>query len=143
MTDALDPIRFDTKTAVLLREDLPPWQELNVTAFLMTGIAGAHPELIGEPYLDADGQEYLRMMIQPVLVLVGDAELLRLAHGRAIGRQLSTSIFTAQLFATGNDRDNRAAVAAVPTASLDLVGIGVHGPKNAVDKAMKGARMHA
>src|SRR5690242_12713583 len=29
------PVRFDTKIAVLLREDLEPWQRLNVTAFLV------------------------------------------------------------------------------------------------------------
>ncbi len=38
--------------------------------------------------------------------------------------------------------DNRAAVAAVATEELDLVAIAVHGPKNAVDKVTKGARMH-
>ena len=33
MTDPV-AVRFDTKIAVLLREDLQPWQALNVTAFL-------------------------------------------------------------------------------------------------------------
>jgi hypothetical protein len=33
-------------------------------------------------------------------------------------------------------------VKAVRTAELDLVGIAVYGPKNAVDKVLKGARMH-
>jgi hypothetical protein len=31
---------FDTKIKVILRKGLKPWQELNVTAFLMSGIAG-------------------------------------------------------------------------------------------------------
>ena len=48
----------------------------------------------------------------------------------------------AELFATGNDRDNRAAVRAVSGEKLDLVGIAVYGPRNAVDKITKGARMH-
>ncbi|OMQ16159.1 hypothetical protein A7K94_0204480, partial [Modestobacter sp. VKM Ac-2676] len=42
----------------------------------------------------------------------------------------------------GPDAENRAAVAAVPGRDLDLVGLAVHGPKNAVDKILKGARMH-
>jgi hypothetical protein len=46
------------------------------------------------------------------------------------------------MFATGHDADNRAVVAAVPGTDLDLVGIGIHGPKNAVDKITKGARLH-
>ena len=52
------------------------------------------------------------------------------------------SVFTADLFATGNDRDNRAAVRGVARDKLDLVGIALHGPKNAVDKVLKGAVMH-
>jgi hypothetical protein len=30
----------------------------------------------------------------------------------------------------------------VPTAALDLVGLAVYGPRNAVDKIVKGARLH-
>ncbi|MFC6343358.1 DUF2000 family protein, partial [Nocardioides hankookensis] len=45
-------------------------------------------------------------------------------------------------FRTGNDDDNRAAVAAVAGADLDLVGLAVHAPRNAVDKIVKGARLH-
>ena len=52
------------------------------------------------------------------------------------------ALFTADLFATGGDGANRAAVAAVAGEDLDLVGIAVHGPRNAVDKVVKGARMH-
>jgi hypothetical protein len=51
-------------------------------------------------------------------------------------------VFTSDLFHTGNDRDNRAAVRAVRAEALDLVGLAVHGPRGAVDKILKGARMH-
>lgn len=135
-------IRFDTKIAILLREDLETWQRLNVTAFLTSGIAAAHPQLIGEPYADADETAYLAMLGQPVLVLEGSKEVLTAAHERSLRRAIAVSVFTSDLFRTGNDDDNRAAVAAVPRADLDLVGIGIHGPRNAVDKIVKGARMH-
>lgn len=133
---------FDTKIAVVLRDDLAGWQSLNVTAFLVSGITAAVPELVGEPYADADGTRYLAMLGRPVMVFAGDADVLRTAHGRALDRGLAPAIFTADLFATGNDADNRAAVAKVARADLDLVGIAVHGPRNAVDKIVKGARMH-
>jgi hypothetical protein len=42
----------------------------------------------------------------------------------------------------GFEHAPRAVVAAVPGSDLDLVGIGVHGPKNAVDKIMKGTHLH-
>ncbi|WP_204745294.1 DUF2000 domain-containing protein [Glycomyces paridis] len=139
---ATEPVRFDTKIAVLLREDLATWQRLNVTAFLVSGIGTAAPEVVGEPYEDADEAAYLAMFRQPVVVLEGAKDLLAAAHAKALARGLHLSVFTAELFATGNDEENRAAVRAVPTAGLDLVGIGLHGPRNAVDRVVKGARMH-
>ncbi|MER5296353.1 DUF2000 domain-containing protein [Streptomyces pharetrae] len=142
MTIESTPVRFDTKIAVLLRDDLAPWQRLNVTAFLVSGLGTEVPEVIGEAYADADGTPYLPMFRQPVLVLEGAKEVLTAAHGRAVARALPRAVFTSDLFATGNDRDNRAAVRAVPGDHLDLVGLAVYGPRNAVDKVLKGARMH-
>jgi hypothetical protein len=134
--------RFDTKIAVLLGDDLQPWQRLNATAFLVSGIAGARPDLLGEPYEDADGLGYLPMFGQPVLVFAGDRAALTATHARAVGRGLRIAIFTRELFGTGNDTDNRAAVRAVPTEKLDLVGLAAHGPRNAIDKVFKGLSLH-
>ncbi|WP_405554740.1 DUF2000 family protein [Streptomyces sp. NBC_01171] len=136
------PLRFDTKIAVLLRGDLAPWQRLNVTSFLVSGLGSQVPEVIGAPYEDADGVAYLPMFRQPVLVFEATKEVLKAAHTRALTRALPRAVFTADLFSTGNDTDNRAAVRAVPTADLDLVGLAVYGPKGGVDKVVKGARMH-
>jgi hypothetical protein len=142
MNSDSEPVRFDTKIAVLLRDDLEVWQRLNVTSFLVSGIGQRNPEVIGEPYADADETEYLPMFRQPVLVFEASKETLTKAHERAIGRGVAVSVFTADLFATGNDRDNRAAVRAVQRANLDLVGIAVYGPRGAIDKIVKGASLH-
>lgn len=146
MTDDPQPApapRFDTKVVVVLRDDLLPWQELNVTAFLMTGIATSAPDLTGEPYVDGDGTAYLPMLRQPVMVMSADAAALATARGRALSRDVPMAVYTRELFSTGHDDANRAAVAAVGGADLDLVGIAVRGPRNAVDRVVKGTRMHA
>lgn len=135
-------MNFSTKIAVVVRDDLPVWQRLNVCAFLVSGVAAAVPELVGEAYEDGDGTKYLAMFGQPVLVFEASGDVLSAAHRRGLDRGLPMSIFTAELFATGNDEDNRAAVRTVPRDALDLVGLAVHGPRNAVDKIVKGARMH-
>jgi len=135
-------VSFSTKIAVVVRDDLPTWQRLNVCAFLVSGVAAAVPELIGDAYEDADGTKYLAMFGQPVLVFEAAADVIKAAHRKALDRGLPMSVFTKELFATGNDEDNRAAVRAVPQDQLDLVGLAVHGPRNAVDKIVKGARMH-
>jgi hypothetical protein len=136
-------VRFDTKVAVVLRDDLLPWQELNVTAFLMSGIATSGPDLVGPPYEDADGVTYTSMLRQPVLVFSAGRDLVAQAHRKALDRGMTLAIYTRELFATAHDGANRAAVRAVATADLDLVGIAVRGPRNAVDRILKGARMHA
>lgn len=108
------PVRFDTKVVVVLRDDLLPWQELNVTAFLMSGIATSAEDLVGQNYRDGDGNDYLPMLRQPVLVMSADAEVLAKARTKALGRGMPLAVYTEDLFATGHDAANRAAVAAWP-----------------------------
>jgi hypothetical protein len=135
-------MRFDTKIAIAVRADLADWQKLNVTAFLASGVAAGLDGLAGKPYEDGSGNRYLPMFRQPVLVYAGEAEILAAARERALARGLPTAVYTEDLFATGNDDDNRAAVSAVAATDLRLAGIAVYGPRNSVDKALKGLSLH-
>ena len=135
-------MRFDTKIAIAVRDDLEQWQKLNITAFLASAIAFGVPETAGKPYEDGSGNRYLEMFRQPVLIYAADGALLTAMRERAAGRSLPMMIYTEDLFATGNDDDNRAAVQAVAAADLNLVGVAVYGPRNAIDKVFKGARLH-
>ncbi|MFI6479727.1 DUF2000 family protein [Nonomuraea sp. NPDC050663] len=136
-------MRFDTKIAIVVRSDLATWQRLNVTAFMASSVAGGVPETMGLPYADASGTAYLPMFRQPVLVYEGaDAAALRAVRERAAGRGMEVAVYIEEMFKTGNDDDNRAAVAGVETDALDLVGVAVYGPRNAVDKVMKGLPLH-
>lgn len=132
----------ETKIAVVVREDLEVWQKLNVTAFLVSGIGTQHPEVIGEPYVDASAVKYLPMFGHPVLVFAADAPRLRRAFDRASARGLALSVYTDKLFATGNDVDNRAMVASETTESLTLAGFAVVGDRRTVDKALDKLRLH-
>ena len=133
---------FVDKIAVVVRNDLEAWQRLNVTAFLISGITAAHPELVGEAYEDADGLRYLPLLGVPVLIFEADAATLGTARTKALQRDLPLAVYTREMFATGHDAANRAAVRAVRAEHLDLVGIGLHGPKTPLDKIIKGARLH-
>jgi len=135
-------VKFDTKIAVALREDLPTWQKLNMTAFMVSGIAGSDPSTVGEDYADASGNTYLPMFRQPVLVFSATGEELRAAYERAMRRGVRVAFFTEELFATGHDEANRAAVAAVASADLKLVGIAMRAERNVVDKVLKGLALH-
>jgi hypothetical protein len=135
-------VTFDTKIAVALRGDLPAWQKLNMTAFMVSGIAGTDPSTIGEDYADASGNTYLPMFRQPVLVFSATGAELRAAYERAMRRGLRMTIFTEELFATGHDEANRAAVAAVADTDLRLVGLALRAERNAADKVLKGLNLH-
>ena len=135
-------MRFDTKIAVVLRDDLAVWQKTNVTAFLVSGIAGTVPGVVGEPYRDASGNEYLPMFVQPVLVYEADAAGIRRAYERARARDVTPAIYTHDLFATNHDEANRAAVAGVPAEELDLVGIAFRAESKTVDKVVDRLRFH-
>ncbi len=135
-------MQFDTKIALVLSADLATWQKLNVTAFLMSGIIGAAPEIIGERYRDGDGNGYNALAVQPVIVLASDGEGLRKIYERAMGRGAALSIYTEEMFATGHDAANRAVVAEFAAANLNLVGLALREEKKLVDKITKGAKMH-
>ncbi len=133
---------FDTKVAVLVLDDLAVWQKLNVTAFLATGIAGAAPEAMGEPYRDAADRPYARLLGQPMLIFAATPEALTRAHRVGLERGLTQAAYVRAMFTTGHDAANREAFRAEPADALDLVGIALRGPRKDVDKAVKGAKLH-
>jgi len=135
-------MQFETKIAVVLRDDLAGWQETNVTAFLVSGIAATVPGVVGEPYVDASGNAYLPMFVQPVLIFQADAAGLRRAYERALSRSVTPAIYTQELFATGHDEANRAAVRSVAAEELDLVGIALRAERKTVDKIVDRLRFH-
>lgn len=133
---------FDTKIAIVIRGDLASWQKLNVTAFIAGGLAGHNPAIVGEPYADASGNQYLPMIIQPIMIYQADAESIRKAYLRAMDRGVQLAIFTSDLFATGNDIDNRAAVKAKTSEALKIVGMAMRDHKKTIDKVLDGVRLH-
>ena len=134
---------FDTKIAIILREDLAAWQKLNVTSFLTSGILGENPSLIGEEYKDAAGNTYSPLLIQPVIVLSCDQGKLQTIHRRGMEREVRFCLYIEDMFSTGHDEANRATVAARKPDNLPIVGLALREERKIVDKITKGAKMHA
>jgi hypothetical protein len=135
-------MQFDTRIAVVLRGSLAVWQKTNVAAFLVSGIAGTVDGVVGEPYRDASGNEYLPMFVQPVLVYEADAAARRRAYERAMSRGVTPAVYTMELFETDHDEANRAAVAGVPAEELDLAGIAFRAERKVVDRVVDRLRFH-
>ena len=136
---------FDTKIALVVRDDLATWQKLNVTAFLTSGIVAQTPTIIGEAYRDAAGNVYNPMSIQPIVVLAADQETLRTIHKRSLERGVVTSAYVEEMFSTGHDGANREVFSTFSFSSREdarLVGVAMRAEKKVVDKITKGAKMH-
>lgn len=134
---------FDTKIAVILRDDLAVWQKLNVTAFLMSGIVAQTKEIIGEPYRDGAGNVYNPLSIQPIVVMATDQEALRKIHQRSLERDVTTSLYIEEMFATGHDVANRQVFSEFSPENAKVVGMALRTDRKIVDKITKGAKLHA
>lgn len=134
---------FDTKIALVLRDDLAPWQELNVAAFLSSGLVAQAPQIIGEPYIDRVGNRYNALSIQPILVMSADAAKIQQIHQRALARELIVSLYIEEMFSTGHDAANRKVFAEYAPEDARVVGVGLRADKKIVDKVIKGAKMHS
>lgn len=133
---------FDTKIAIVVREDLAMWQKLNVTAFLSTGIVSQSPEIIGEPYRDKAGNVFNAMSIQPIVVVTADLATMAKIHGRALERGVRTSAYVDAMFSTGHDAANRAVFAEVGPDEARIAGLALRADRKLVDKIVKGAKLH-
>lgn len=78
----------------------------------------------------------------PILMFEASLDDLQAARIRALRRQIPVAVYTYDMFATGHDAANRRVVSAASGDRLDLVGVALHATKNAVDKVLKGARLH-
>lgn len=132
----------DWKIAVAVRDDLETWQKLNLTAFVVSGLGSAHPDLVGEPYVDGSERIELPKFAIPVLVYEGDGDGVKRAFLRAVEREVSVSVYTDELFTTGNDVDNRAVVAGALTEDLSVAGFAVAGERKQVDKVFDKLKFH-
>jgi hypothetical protein len=133
---------FDTKISVVVGEDLATWQKLNVVASPISGVVGAKAGLVGEPYEDAAGNIYNPLMIQPMIILGADRDTLKAIYGRAMERRVRLSLYIEDMFSTGHDDANRAAVKRYAPDAMNVVGLALREHKKVVDKITKGARMH-
>ncbi|MFE3051109.1 DUF2000 family protein [Streptomyces albidoflavus] len=133
MTD----VQWDTKIAVIVRDDLAGWQRVNVTAFLTAGIVHAAPEVVGAPYTFADGVVTAPMLQQPVFVFQATPEKMQTLAARAVRRDVTAVVYPDSIFATNNDADNRATVAGLPFDQVAIAGIAVRGESREIDRVIR------
>lgn len=134
---------YDKKVAIVIKDDLLPWQKLNVVSFLAGSIAIQFPETHGEDFVTADNVRFLPFIKNPTLIYKAEtSEKLQRAFRRARERELSIGIYTKPLFDTRSGEENVLEIAKHTADDLDLVGIIVYGENKKVDKALDGLKFH-
>lgn len=135
-------MQFDSKFVIVVADDLPVWQKLNVVSFLSGGVTSTSMVETGKQYVDGNDNTYLPLCIQPTIVLKVTRSKLSTFVQRANRANIETAIFIEDMFATGHDEANRSTVRFYDTESLPLVGIAMCAEKKLVDKVVKGAKLH-
>ncbi len=85
---------------------------------------------------------YLPLLVQPVLIYAAGGAKLKTVCRRAADRDVPVALYTNEMFSTGHDADNRAAVRAVPTEQLDLVGLALRAAHRDTDAVLRGLKRH-
>jgi hypothetical protein len=108
----------------------------------VSGVAATERDAVGLPYEDGSGNSYLPMLGQPVLVFAAEPIAIAAAYDRLMAHGIRAAIFTEELFSTGNDADNRAAVKAKRQDELRVVGFAFRAPRKVADKVLDGLKLH-
>jgi hypothetical protein len=77
-----------------------------------------------------------------MIVLSADKGAIAPIFRRAMQRNVRLSLYIHDMFSTGHDAANRAAVQQYPPETMDVVGLALREDRRLVDKITKGARMH-
>jgi hypothetical protein len=85
--------------------------------------------ILGQPYIDSLGRQYGNMSGQPMLIFEGGLEKLQVVHRKALEREVTIIPYIHAMFATGYDEANREVFISADAENLDLVGLGIRGPK--------------
>ena len=135
-------MQFETKIIIAVRDDLKPWQELNITAFLMSGIVAENHNLIGQKYRDSKGNDYSEISGQPIIILYGSSNVLRNMRMRALSREVNTAVYIEEMFETDHDEANRLAFSQHGTDEGNTVRVAYIADKKIAYKISKSAKMH-
>ena len=135
-------MQFETKIIIAVRDDLKPWQKLNITAFLMSGIVAENHNLIGQKYRDSKGNDYSEISGQPIIILYGSSNVLRNMRMRALNREVNTAVYIEEMFETDHDEANRLAFSQHGTDEGNTVRVAYIADKKIAYKISKSAKMH-
>lgn len=124
----------DKRCVVILNADLPTGKAANAAAVISLTLGQRHPDLVGEPLIDADSRTWPGLIPVGIPVLAATNEQLRALLQRGGEPEFDAIIFPVEGQMTVDYAAFREAVRQIPGESLMHLGLGIVGPKSALRK---------
>lgn len=123
------------RCVIAINQTLSAGHAANAAAVLALTLGQRHPGLVGGPLTDGDNRAHPGLIPIGISVLVADSQTLSQLHDTLLNDdEMDGVIFPVEGQQTTDYAAFQQAVASVPTASLQLVGIALAGKKKIVRK---------
>ena len=130
---------FTKKMAIVVRDDLPPWQVLNVVSHIAAYLGNKMkvPFDTGEWFMTHDGVRYPRNSQFPIIVLSAKEKDLRPFMQAVRDSKLPYLAFIREMIETTDDTELQATLSKKTEAEIEYLGIGVFGSNDIVKPLTK------
>jgi len=129
----LDMIQdFSKKMSIVLREDLASWQLTNTVGHIAAYLGNKMPEPFdtGEYFVSKDGVNFPRNSQFAVVALKAAETELKSLAARVRGTDLIWIIYVQEMIDMIDDEELGTALASVESDNMNILGIGIFGPKD-------------
>ncbi|KQN52288.1 hypothetical protein ASE93_03865 [Serratia sp. Leaf50] len=133
-THAVENIRLE-RCVIVLNQSLTPGRAANAAAVIALTIGQRHPQLVGQPLVDASDVSHPGLIPLGIAVLSGSGTQLRELRQKAaeLGN-IDLIDFPVQGQQTKNYASFQEAVAIIPLDDMDYSGVALVGAKKAISK---------
>jgi len=123
---------FSRKMTIVLREDLASWQFTNTVGHIAAYLGNkmTEPFDTGEYFISKDGLNLPRNSQFAVVALSATKDELRKLSISLHDTKLPRIIYVQEMIDMIDDNELAQAISTVPTDALDILGIGIFGPKD-------------
>jgi hypothetical protein len=122
------------KLVVVISTDTPVGVALNTAALLGVALGRGHDEIVGPDTVDASGNKHAGMCTQPIPVLRASGERLHELRDQAAGRPDVAVHEMHQVAQQARTYEQMAdTLAGTKPEDITYLGLGLHGPKKAID----------
>jgi len=123
---------FSKKMTIVLREDVASWQLTNTIGHIAAYLGNkmSEPFDTGEYFVSKDGVNFPRNSQFPIVVLQATKDGLRDLATKLHNTHLSWIVYVQEMIDMVDDEELEKALKAVPSEEMNILGIGVFGPKD-------------